>query len=66
MPLDPATKELSNSTKGRCLDISPDGKLCAIGFRDGHFRFYATNSWEMVAKKNITTKQISDIKFSPD
>jgi hypothetical protein len=56
MPLDPATKELSNSTKGRCLDISPDGKLCAIGFRDGHFRFYATNSWEMVAKKNITTK----------
>lgn len=40
MPLDPTTQELSNETKGRCLDLSPDEKLCAIGFRDGSFRIY--------------------------
>lgn len=51
MPMDPATKELSNATKGRCCDVSSDGKFCAVGFKDGHYRIYETTNWRMVAKK---------------
>jgi hypothetical protein len=40
MPLDPETQEFSNATKGRCADISPDEKFCAVGFRDGSFRIF--------------------------
>ena len=43
MALDPVTLELSNATKARCTDISSDGKLCAIGFRDGSYRIYETS-----------------------
>lgn len=49
MPLDPVTNELSNATKGRCVDVSPDGSIVAVGFRDGSFRLYETTKWEMVA-----------------
>ena len=43
MPLDPATMELSNATKARSVDISADGKLCAVAFRDGSYRIYETS-----------------------
>ena len=66
MPLDPATNELSNATKARSLDTSPDGKLCAVGFRDGSFRIYETTNWKMVAKKKASEKLIQDLKFSPN
>lgn len=58
MPLDPATQELSNSTKARCCDVSNDGKFCAVGFKDGTFRIYETVTWKMVAKKKASEKLI--------
>lgn len=66
MPLDPATQELSNATKGRCCDVSSDGKFCAVGFKDGTFRIYETTNWKMVAKKKASDKIIQDLKFSPN
>ena len=44
-PKDPKTNELADSVKGRSVDVSPDGALCAIGFRDGSFRIYDTTNW---------------------
>lgn len=58
MPTDTATSELSNATKARSVDVSPDGKLCAVGFRDGSFRIYETKEWKMVAKKKASEKWI--------
>ena len=66
MPLDPVTMELSNATKARSVDVTPDGKLCAVGFRDGSYRIYETTLWKMVAKKKASEKWIQDIKFSPN
>lgn len=67
MALDPATQELSNATKGRCLDISPDEKFCAVGFRDGSFRIYEIQSnWALAGTKFPSKREISDIKFSPN
>jgi WD40 repeat protein len=66
MPLDPSTQELSNATKARVVDVSPDGKLCAVGFRDGSFRIYETSKWKMVAKKKACERLIGDMKFSPN
>lgn len=42
IPMDPVTNELSNAVKARCCDVSKDGKFCAVGFKDGHFRIYNT------------------------
>ena len=58
MPVDPVTSELSNATKGRCCDVSNDGKFCAIGFKDGTFRIYETTTWKMVAKKKASEKLV--------
>ena len=66
MPVDPVTSELSNATKGRCCDVSNDGKFCAIGFKDGTFRIYETTTWKMVAKKKASEKLVQDIRFSPN
>lgn len=40
IPNDPATNEPPLSCKGRSVDVSKDGKLCAVGFRDGSLRIY--------------------------
>lgn len=66
MPVDPETKELSNGCKARCVDVSPDGKLCAVGFRDGGFRIYDLSSKKMVAKKKAGSRPLAEIKFSPN
>lgn len=64
--MDPATNELPNSVKARCCDVSKDGKFCALGFKDGHFRIYETTNWKMVAKKKASEKIIQDLKFAPN
>lgn len=66
MPLDPATKELSSATKGRSVDISPNGKMAAVGFRDGSFRIYTTKDWKIIQEKKHRKEWISDVKFSPN
>ncbi len=50
IPLDPKTNEASNTCKGRSLDISPDGKTCAVGFRDGALRIYNTADWRLLKR----------------
>jgi len=57
--------------QARCVDVSADGSLCAVGFRDGSFRVYKTsnwkNNWKMAAAKKGPMKEwLEDIKFSPD
>lgn len=67
LPLDPQTKELCLAAQARCVDVSTDGTLCAVGFRSGQFRIYQTKTWKMAAAKKTPMKDwIQDIKFSPD
>ena len=35
LPLDPQTKELCLAAQARCVDVTTDGTLCAVGFRSG-------------------------------
>lgn len=65
IPADPATKELSNAAKGRSIDISPNKKLAAVGFRDGSIRIYYTKDWTIAAEKKDRKSWIQDLKFSP-
>ena len=44
LPVDPRTKEISLVAQARCVDVSSDGSLCAVGFRSGQFRVYDTTS----------------------
>ena len=66
LPKDPVTKELSNGVKARSIDISPNDKLAAVGFRDGSFRIYSTKDWTLVQEKKHRKEWIQDIKFSPE
>lgn len=67
LPLDPKTKEISPAAQARCVDVSSDGSLCAVGFRSGQFRVYDTAGWKLrKAQKGPMTKWIEDLKFSPD
>jgi WD40 repeat protein len=63
---DPKTKELSNSAKGRSIDVSQNGKLAAVGFRDGTIRIFSTKDWQCVTEKKDRKSWIQDLKFSPD
>lgn len=64
--LDPETKELSSAVKGRSVDVSPNGKFVAVGFRDGSFRIYLTKDWKLATEKKDRKEWIQDIKFSPN
>jgi microtubule-associated protein-like 6 len=67
LPLDAVTKEPSNSCKGRAVDISPNGKLCAVGFRDGSVRLFNTTGWKQMKTISHAKKLlIQDLKFSPN
>jgi len=48
------------------VDVSPDGKLCAVGFRDGSFRIFETQGWKTVAKKKMRKSWVQDLKFAPN
>ena len=37
-PPDKATADLCDSVKGRCIDVSPDGRSIAVGFKDGYVK----------------------------
>ncbi len=60
-PLDAATGELSNSVKARSIDISSDGELVAIGFRDGSVAVYATDDWTLLKKFLVTDNKQSPL-----
>lgn len=66
MPVDPSTKELSNGAKARSVCVSPNGKMVAVGFRDGSFRIYLTKDWKLAAEKKDRKEWIQDMKFSPN
>jgi hypothetical protein len=34
-PKDPKTEDLQDSVKGRCVEVSQDGKIIVVGFKDG-------------------------------
>ncbi len=58
MPMDPKTGELSDAVKGRTIDISSDGKQCAVGFKNGTFRIYRTDNWDLLLNKKVSAKLI--------
>jgi len=67
LPLDKTTKEISPAAQARCVDVSADGSLCAVGFRSGQFRVYKTAGWRFQkAQKSPMKDWIEDLKFSPD
>jgi hypothetical protein len=46
--VDPTTKELSAASKGRSVDIISEGKLIAVGFRNGSVRIYQTSNMQIL------------------
>jgi WD40 repeat protein len=68
IPLDPATGEAANCTKGRSVDISPDSKYCAVGCRDGTLLIFNVADWKLIKRIPLVAKNkwIQDLKFSPD
>lgn len=62
---DPKTKELSDAAKARSLDINDDGKLVAVGFRNGGVKIISTANWKILNEIKIAKEWISDVKFSP-
>lgn len=66
LPFDPDTKELSNAVKGRSIDVTPNGKMAAVGFRDGSFRIYTTKDWKCIKTIKERKSWVQDLKFSPD
>lgn len=38
LPLNQKTKDLNDGSLGRSIDISPDGKMIAVGFKDGSIK----------------------------
>jgi len=67
-PDDAVTREYSVTCKGRAVDVSPNGKLCAVGFRDGTVRLFSTADWRQTKRWSLGPKPlaIQDLKFSPD
>ncbi|PAA85883.1 hypothetical protein BOX15_Mlig016715g1 [Macrostomum lignano] len=50
----------------RCCDISHDGRLIGVGFRDGSFQVLNFDSLDPVVTLRHRKEEISDIKFSPN
>lgn len=59
-------EEIPDSAKARCVGCNPQGNLIAVGFKDGSFKLYDTNTWAQRAGRKDRKEEISDIKFSPD
>jgi len=69
LPSDPKTKELSWGAQARSVDVSADGLVAAVGFRNGEVRVYQTQDWKMLRalKKPMAADEwIEDLKFSPN
>ena len=65
-PLDKQTGDLQDSVKGRCIDVSQDDSLIAVGFKDGFVKIYEAESLEQKLSFKHAKEWISDLKFSPD
>ena len=59
-------EEIPDSAKARCVNCNNQGNLVAVGFKDGSFKIYDTNSWNQRAGKKDRKEELSDIKFSPE
>ena len=51
--------------QGRSCEYSPNGKLIAIGFKDGTVSVLNADTLEALETVNHRTQEISDLKFSP-
>lgn len=66
IPLDKQTGDLTDSVKGRAIDVSQDDSIIAVGFKDGCVRIYDSESLEQKSFFKHAKEWISDLKFSPD
>ncbi len=62
---DPATKDLVNSAKGRCVCVSIKSHSVGVGCLDGSIRLFNSEYTPRFIIKHAK-KEISDIKFGPD
>ena len=51
--------------KARSIDIIDNGKLAAVGFRDGAVRIFSLPNWNIIETIHDRKEWISDVKFSP-
>jgi microtubule-associated protein-like 6 len=49
----------------RACQYSPDGKVIAVGFKDGHVKILNADTLAVLTSVSHRTQEISDIKFSP-
>ena len=58
--------DLPDNYKARSIDISPEEKAFAVGFKDGSLAIVDSDRWEIVYRDKECKTRISDIKFSPN
>jgi WD40 repeat protein len=56
LPMDPATNELSDASKARCVDVKPKGDEVAVGFLDGSVRVYAFPAFQEKKRFQVVKK----------
>lgn len=59
-------EEIPDSAKSRSVSCNQQGNLIAVGFKDGSFKVYDTNTWAQRVSKKDRKEEIGDLKFSPD
>lgn len=59
-------KQLDTRSWASAVEFSPDGKIVAVGDRDGLIRLWDTNLWQEIASYSGHRLGILDMAFSPD
>ena len=50
---------------GRSCEYSPNGKLIAVGYKEGQISVFKADTLELIETVNHRKQEISDLKFSP-
>lgn len=64
--VDPKTWELGHGSRGWSVDVIAEGKLIAVGFRNGDVRIYQASNMQILKNIELRKEVISEVKFSPN
>lgn len=64
--IDLAKLHPSDRGRARCLDLSPDGHLLAIGAANGKVRFWSTELGRSLYEFSLSWQKVTSVRFSSD